>query len=318
MIFPQNIYKQIIESGKATGENLGYTITLISVIGGVILLYVTNALFGGIVPFWGRVLINLLIIVIIGIFVFRFFIFDENAKKREYETDTDSFAKHMMLQRDRQSTVDTVKEEVTIFEYVDGSSMFCIEMRFGSNSDEQADYTRILYQNLAQLLLENKFECRFVVMPENFRGSCEFKEQIASINRIADPDLAKNVSMINDAILDASIDLCNTDIVYMMGRTTNTFQRYELKGLLRRCINLFNENVTAFRTIHFLDMDEMLEFLRAFYQIPAIDLDTLKATQLAELSDAFTSVVRVLQVKDVNGKRYKVNDVNLNIDEQEI
>ena len=62
----------------------------------------------------------------------------------------------------------------------------------------------------------------------------------------------------------------------------------------------------------------MLEFLRAFYQIPAIDLDTLKATQLAELSDAFASVVHVLQVKDVNGKRYKVNEVNLGTDEQEI
>lgn len=315
MIFPQDVHKVITQSNKALGENNKiHIIVLVIVLGGIALFFVSDSLLRSLfgTGLGVTLLVDAVIIGFVGFLVFRFVIFDEDAKKKEYEgQESDSFAKYMWLRKDTHTSAALRGNDVTIFEYVNGSAMCVIEMRFGSNNDEKAYGTRNIYEKMIQIAADNKLESRIISSQENFRNSAEFKEQIAAINRITDSKAARNVTMINDAIIEQSVKLCNVDIIYFMLRTTSNHQRYDLEIALKRIFAVMHGNINAFRSIKFLNPEELMEFYREFYKIAAIDLSMMRTMELAELNEEFDEIVQLLQVKTETGRVFNTKDLNL-------
>lgn len=314
MIFPQDVHKVITQTNKIKGENEWRLYVLLTVIGGGFLFFIIDFLLGNLfgAGLGVTILVFLVIALAIGFLVFRFKIFDEDAKKKEYEgQESDSFAKYMWLRKDTHTSTALRGNDVTIFEYVNGSAMCVIEMRFGSNNDEKAYGTRTIYEKLIQIAADNKLESRVISSQENFRNSEEFKEQIAAINRITNAKSARNVTMINDAIIEQSVKLCNVDIIYFMLRTTSNHQRYDLEIALKRIFSVMHGNINAFRSIKFLNPEELMEFYREFYKIAAIDLSMMRTMELTELNEEFDEIVQLLQVKTETGRVFNTRDLNL-------
>lgn len=314
MIFPQDVHKVITQTNKIKGENEVHLYILLTVIGGGFLFFIIDFLLGNLfgAGLGVTILVFLVIALAIGFLVFRFKIFDEDAKKKEYEgQESDSFAKYMWLRKDTHTSTALRGNDVTIFEYVNGSAMCVIEMRFGSNNDEKAYGTRTIYEKLIQIAADNKLESRVISSQENFRNSEEFKEQIAAINRITNAKSARNVTMINDAIIEQSVKLCNVDIIYFMLRTTSNHQRYDLEIALKRIFSVMHGNINAFRSIKFLNPEELMEFYREFYKIAAIDLSMMRTMELTELNEEFDEIVQLLQVKTETGRVFNTRDLNL-------
>ena len=314
MIFPQDVHKTITQSNKIAGDNKVQAILLVSILGSIGLFIVTDMILSSVfgTGLGTTIVVVLIIMAIIGIFVFRFFIFNEDAVKKEYEgQESDSFAKYMWLRKDIHTSTALRGNNVTVFEYINGTAMCIIEMRFGSNTDEKAYGTRNIYEKMIQIATDNKLESRVISAQENFRNSEEFKEQIAAINRIKDHKSARNVTMINDAIIEQSVKLCNVDIIYFMLRTTNNHQRYDLEIALKKIFSVIHSEISAFRSIKFLNPKELMEFYREFYKIAAIDLSMMRTMELAELNEEFDEIVQLLQVKTETDRVFNARDLNL-------
>lgn len=322
MIFPLDVNKAVMNTRKIAGENKVHAVILVTVLGAGILFFALDYILGAIFNFGigVTIVVWLLVVAIVSVFVFRFVLFDENLKRKEYEGgESDSFAKYMWLRKDIHNSVTAGKEKVMVYEYVNGSSMCVLEFRFGSNDNKKAASTSQLYEQLIKIASLQGLESRVIDSPEDFRSSKEFKAQIASINTIKDPKAARNVMLINNAIIDTSIRECNVDVIYFMMRTRSNHQRADLEVAIRRIFKLVRMNTGAFRSIHFLNPDELMEFYREFYTIAAIDLSMMRTIELADtVTDEFDTIVRLLQVKTASGKVFRSDNDILQLKERQV
>ena len=69
--------------------------------------------------------------------------------------------------------------------------------------------------------------------------------------------------------------------------------------------------ISAFRSIKFLNPKELMEFYREFYKIAAIDLSMMRTMELAELNEEFDEIVQLLQVKTETDRVFNTRDLNL-------
>lgn len=312
MIFPFDVNHVVTESNKAFGENKGQTILVIFVFGSLLLLvgsyYLLSIVLG--FPIILTILIYVIALIITAILIFRFVIFDENEKKRESDSsDGDSFAKYMWLRADIQAHYDIGNECVNVYEFVNGSVMCILELRFGSNSTDKANATKRLNETLIQIANDNNLESRIIDTQENFRNSAEFRQFTKSMNSLDDKQAAKNLMIISDAIMEESYRQCNVDVVYVMLRTLNSYQHTDLEVALRQILGQIKTEVGAYRSIHFLELQELLEFYREFYGIAAIDLTMMRTVSLAEqITDEFNDVISVLQLKSQSSRIFSSAD----------
>lgn len=309
MIFPFDVNKTVADSGKVAGENKVQAVIVCFVLGSVFAFLGLSYLLGTLLGFGLGVTVAayLAILLFVGVLLFRFVIFDEDVKKRELESaEGDSFGKYMWLRANMHTNTLVGEEKVTVYEYVNGSSMCIMELRFGSNDDEKAKRTRNLNEQMLQIATINGLESRIIDAPENFRNSKEFREHVVSINGIKDRDAARNVMLIDDAIMEESCRLCNVDVIYFMLRTTGNYQRADLEFALKKIFYLMKENVSAYRSVHFLEPNELMEFYREFYGIAAIDLSMMRTIELAQqVTDEFNGVVTVLRMQAQSGRIYE-------------
>ncbi len=322
MIFPLDVNRVVVDSKKVAGQNKVQAIIIAFILGGVALFFGTDYL---LTTYLGTTLavtivVDAVILCIIAVLVFRFGIFDEEMKKKEYEGgESDSFAKYMWLRKDIHTDTKLGDSAVSIYEYVNGSAMCVMELRFGSNDDSKAEYTERLYEQLVHIAVDNGLEFRFEIGPEDFRNSTEFKRHIESINKIENKDDARTVMMIDNAIIDESCATCNVDIIYFMMRTLNNYQRADLEIALRQIFGLINRNLSAFRSISFLNPEQLMEFFRWFYNIAAIDLSMMKTIELSEGTlNEFDNIVTLLRVKAASGKVYETDNEVLVLKEKQI
>lgn len=322
MIFPEDVHKLIQDKSRIAGDNKIQLIIVLFVLGNVFGFLGLSFLMSFIVPdatMGVTVTIQLIILVIIGIFVFRFGIFDENAKKREYQgQQSDSFTRYMYIRKD---AITKAQNNVNVFEYSDGSAMFAVEFRFGSNDDAKARGTSQFYMDFLKLVSMYGFESRTIIKSEDFRTSQEFKHHMDIINAIDDVDTRRTLLMMANTIFDMSYELSNVDTVYVLVRSVYNYQKADLELLLRGFIKLLEDSFTAFRSIQFLAFDDLLELYRDFYGIAAIDLAMMKAVTLAsDITEDFNSVIKILSLTGESGKSYNTkNSENLvTISEQKL
>lgn len=324
MIFPQDVHKIIQNKNTIAGDNkvqLYIVLFVLGNVGGFFGLQVLFAYIAPEIPGTVAIIIQLIILAFVMTLVFRFAIFDENDKKKEHEgQQTDSFAKYMYLRKDLHNEVEVFENKVNVFEFVNGSAMCVIEFRFGGNDDKLAKGTEQLYEQMFKCIGEYFFESRCYVMPENFLTSKEYKTHIDSINQIEDIVARRTMMSVTDEIMKMSQMYSCTDSVYVVIRSTTNYQRADLENMLKQLINIFSKNVHAFRSITFLSLSPLLEFLRDFYGIEAIDLGMMKTIELAEdISIDFARLVKVYSLTSETGKTYKVshNDI-FSIKEREL
>lgn len=310
MIFPHDVHKRMNDQKSLTGQNKVQLFVVLFLVGNVLVFFALQAFVAGYFAngFVVCILIQVVLCSVIGVFVFRFVIFDENAKKQEYKGyENDSFAKYMLLRKDAQTVVEAAGVPVYLFEYTDGCATCTLEFKFGNNTMEKAESTRKAYESILQAIANFNFESRQIVMPEDFRVSKEFQEHIRLINSMKSKSLANVIMSINDAIISESSARCNIDVMYLMIKTTGNYQKSDLRELVKQITEILRTNVTAFRSVTFLELDQLLELYRVFYGVAAIDLSMMKTIELAkDLSDEFLDVVELFSLHSASGKTYNV------------
>lgn len=321
MVFPFDVNKVVINSGKIAGENKVQAIIVGFALGSIVtffgLDYICNTILG--LGIGVTVAVFCLVFLIVGVLVFRYILFDEDSKRKELESsESDSFAKYMWL-RSGEQKIDVSDKKVSAFEYVNGSTMCVLELRFGSNDNSKAKNTALLNERMMQIASDCGIETRITDVPEDFRNSEEFRKHIDAINSIKDKDAAKNVMIINDAIMEESCRLCNVDVIYFEMRTINNYQKADLEVALKKIFSLMRQNVSAYRSVKFLNSQELMEFFRVFYRIAAIDLSMMRTLELAQqVTDEFQGVVSILQIQTKSGKVFETNDKILSEDEARV
>lgn len=308
MIFPLDVNKVVVDSKKLAGENKIQAAIAACILGSFFLFFVLDYVLNTVLGFGLGVTIAVLLVIVgvVGVFVFRFVIFDEDLRKKEFEgAGSDSFARYMWLRSDIGTSTSVKDEKVSVYEYVNGASMCILELRFGSNDDSRAMSTRRLNEKMLEIACSNGLETRVIDVAEDFRNSKEFKEHIALINNLKDKQAAKNVMIINDAIMEESYKQCSVDVLYFMMRTVGNYQKADLENALKKIFIMMQQNASAYRSVHFLEPQELMEFFRAFYGISAIDLSMMRTIELAQqVSDEFQNVVSIMRLQSKTGKVY--------------
>lgn len=307
MIFPMDVYKSTEESGKMVGENRLQLFTIIFVFGGIglffVLLHVCQTyLHAG---FKLAIGLELICLIVIGGTAYRFFVFREDEKKQEYENrNNDSFARYMFLQRDSRKDIDSKYQTFHLFEYNNGAITCTLEFRYGSNDTVKSQMTRECLQYLIHVMAMYGFDTRFSVMPEVFEDSLDFRRYTNVINDIEDIHLRKCNMAIAEEALRLSREYSNVDVLYMTISARSAYQLEELKIALLDCFKKLQEASTAFRSVRCLDMQEIVEFYRNFYNIQAIDLSMMRAIALTDVEKSFAGVVRTVMLYGDSGAQY--------------
>lgn len=312
MIFPRDVNKRIKDKQKVAGDNqvqLFLTFfVLANVFGFFILDWVNGTFLGG--GLWLTLTLMVVLDVLIGVFVFRFFIFDETAKLREFQgTEGDSFAKYMKVRKDVVHSIDTQKGAISVTEFNNGSMAFTLQLKFGSNDDFLAHRTQKLFQSMYSIAHSYDFETRTVISSEDFVRSKEYHKYVESINGIQDKMLKNSLIALSEASMKRHQELCNTACIYFTVKSVRNYQRADLEDVLKNYLKLFQESVTALRSIQFLNNEELLDFFTEFYGVGAIDLSTTQAIELSkDLDETYNTVVKLYSLKDEDSNVYETSD----------
>lgn len=314
MIFPQDVYKSTEESGKMVGENRVQLFVILFTFGSIglffALLHVCQTYFH--VGLKVVILIQLLIMLVVGVTVYRFFIFREDEKKQEYENrNNDSFARYMFLQRDSRRDIDTRDNTFHLFEYNNGAITCTLEFRFGSNDSVKSKLTKECLQGMLHTLTLYGFDTRYTIMSEKFGDSQDFQSYMNTINSIDDITLRKCNMSIAEEVLKVTNAQSNVDIIYLTISSRSSYQLEELRVALIDCFKKIKETVTAFRSVRCLDLQEIIEFYRYYYNIQAIDLSMMRTVALSDVENEFQSVVKTVILYGDSGKQYSnMKDIN--------
>ena len=141
------------------------------------------------------------------------------------------------------------------------------------------------------------------------------------LNAIEDVNMRRTLLLMADTIFDLSYELSNVDSVYFLVRSVYNYQKSDLELLLRGFTKLLKNSLTAFRSVKFLEFDDLLELYRDFYGIAAIDLAMMKAVSLAsDITEDFSNVIRILNLTGDTGHVYntKHSDDLVSVSEQKL
>lgn len=307
MIFPMDVYKSTEESGKMVGENRLQLFTILFVFGGIglffVLLHVCQTyLHAGLKL---AILLELICLIVVGGTAYRFFVFREDEKKQEYENrNNDSFARYMFLQRDSQKDIDTRYQTFHLFEYNNGAITCTLEFRYGSNDSVKAQMTTECLQHIIHVMAMYGFDTRFTVMPEAFEDSLDFRKYMDVINGIDNIYLRKCNMSIAEEALKLSKEYSNVDVLYLTISARSAYQLEELKIALLDSFKKLQEASTAFRSIRCLNLQEIIEFYRNYYNIQAIDLSMMRTVALSDVEKSFAGVVRTVMLYGDSGAQY--------------
>lgn len=307
MIFPQDVYKSTEESSKMVGENRLQLFIILFTFGSIGLFFVLLHVFQTYLHAGIKAVIvaQLVIMLVVGVTVYRFFVFREDEKKQEYENrNNDSFARYMFLQKDSRRDIDTRMETFHLFEYSNGAITCTLEFRYGSNDSGRSAMTKECLQHILHTLTLYGFDTRFTVMSEKFGDSRDFQSYMNTINAIQDIGLRKCNMAIAEEVLKMTDEYSNVDILYLTISARSSYQLEELRIALIDCFKKLKESATAFRSVRCLDLQEIIEFYRYYYNIQAIDLSMMRTIALTDIENEFASVVKTVMLIGDSGAQY--------------
>lgn len=314
MIFPRDINRKIVNSGKIAGENkvqLFITIFILCNFFGFFGIgFINDVFLGG--NFWVAISIQIVLNVFGGIFVFRFFIFDESSKIREYKrSEGDSFSKYMFVQKDTVNTCTVMDRLISITEFSNGCAAFTVEMRFGHNNDRLAVQTREMMRSMFAVAHSFGFITRIAVMGEQFSSSNEYREHLSTVNQVKERILRKSLASISKAVINDSNDNSNSNCIYFSVCSSNSYNRVDIENVISNYIKLFENGISAFRSIKFLDNVELMEFFTDFYKVGGIDTSISQAIEVSkDLESEFRNMIELYSLEASDGTVYVSSDIN--------
>ena len=312
MIYPIDVYERVANRKKLVGaDRNSFFISLFLMCNFFVFIILHRVLVVSMgLPLAVCILVQILIFIIFGILIFRYVIFDEESKMREYsDENSDSFARFMHLRKDATHEIRiNKKSHVNVFEYDNGCVTCTMRFKFGSNDNYKSKETRQCLNEIFRVLTNNNLEFRTISDPENFRKSQELDNYIYNINNIEDKALAKHILAMSDEIIRRSYEECNVDQLYLSFRTPSSYQLEDCETVIRHILKIISSHITCFRSVEFLDLNQLLDFYRDFYPVEAIDLAMMRAIELSEtLDENFSEIVKVVSLRSDSNKLYKTS-----------
>jgi hypothetical protein len=305
LIFPLDVQKSAAQASKLVGREKTKLIVFGTIFVNVAVALLTVPFFSSVgISAWFPITIQLLIMATLGWFIFRFFVFKESEKLRERKGySSDSFSKFFFFRNlDSGENLDVPKFDVPVYEYDNGSAVFVLRLRFGSNDTPKSINTRNALTEIFRILAKENLEFRQIVTPEDFSQSPEARAYMAKVSAIPNKKLAKRMLDITQAALEHSAAMSNTDMIHILVRTKSNYQKYELDSIVRKVLGCLFTNRTAFRSVDFLNKKALVDFLRDFYGLEGIDLALMRIKSREEMDSDYKNIVEIHQLIASNGK----------------
>lgn len=312
MIFPNNVHKRAANARKLLAQDRNSIIVQLFLLANVICFFILKFFFNtflGLSTNWA-ILAQLVLFLSIGILIFRVAIFKEDEKIQEYQDrQSDSFARYLQVRKDNIEQSEIQSKLVNVFEYTNGCVMTTIQFKFGSNNDSVANNTKLVLETIFGLICSYNFEFRTDTGPESFYSSQEYKRHLKQINSIPNKKLSLHLRRLSKESAEIAARDSNTDVLYITIKSKIPGEKAQLENLLGQIIRILAENITCFRSVDFLNIDQLIEFYREFYNIAAIDVAMMKAIELSSvITQDYSNLIRLFSLKSNDGKVYKVND----------
>lgn len=313
MIYPLDVYERVANRKKLVGADRStFFVSLFLMCNFFLFIILHRVIVVTLgLPLAVAIAIQVVIFLVFGIILFRFVIFDEETKAREYtDENSDSFARFMHLRKDTTHEIEIRKNSyINVYEYDNGHVLSTIRFKFGSNDNYKSRDTEKCMNEIFRVLINNGLEFRTIVGPENFKKSKELDAYIESINRIEDKRLSRHLLAMSNEIIDRSYDESNVNLFYLSFKTPSSYQLEDLESTIKHILKIIASNITCFRSVEFLDLNQLIDFYRDFYSVEAIDLSMMRAIELSDLLDEnFSQIVKLIALKSEDGKVYKTTD----------
>lgn len=308
MIFPLNVQASVsAKSALSDQEKLTIGITgwlfVCGIIGWLIISFLLQ-----VIPEYAF-LIGILILVFlnatVGVYLLRFLL-DEKSVIKEYEaSDGASFASFFHIYRDTQLTLDN---KYGIIEYSDGTFATILRFRLGYNTNAFAANTWMYTRDAARIITSAGYTFKNITMTEDFKSSDTCKFMMDRLKNITSPELLRVQKEIIKGLIEEAEKYSNVPEMYMLIYAHTQIQKDELLHLITRLERHFVVEQTCFRDIKFLSNDEIIEFLRRYYELEVLDMSLLRAQKIS-LDMASTDRFSVLKLYAESGKIYTTEDM---------
>lgn len=313
MIYPLDVYERVANRKKLVGADRSTFFISLFLMCNFFLFIILHRIFVIALGFPLAACIGIqgILFLIFGIILFRFVIFDEETKAKEYtDENSDSFARFMHLRKDVNHEIEVRKNSyVNVYEYDNGHVLSTIRFKFGSNDNYKSRDTEKCLNEIFRVLINNGLEFRTVTCPENFKKSKELDSYIESINKVEDKKLSKHLLAMSNEIIDRSYEESNVNMFYLSFKTPSSYQLEDLESTIKHVLKIVSSYITCFRSIEFLDLNQLIDFYREFYSVEAIDLAMMKAIELSDIIDEnFSHIVKLIALRSEDGKVYKATD----------
>lgn len=318
MKFPINISKGIRDAGKTTPmEKFSFGMFIAGIVN-FLLFGSLQPLFVGIgIPSFVLILLQLGLTISVGVFILRHFVIREDDKFIEHQNEKDSSLNNYFLIRDKdnQEYIDSIP----VYQYTDGSYMFLIRFCFGAATDRKASGSATILNNLYRNVLKYDMEIRTYNMPEVFRESIECKNFLNSISGVEYKPLSSALLEIAKMTLDICDEHSELFDITCLVRTRNPLQVEYIGTLVSKLLRDYSSRTNSFRSIDFLGKDKMRSFLRDYYCLEALDLASLKVSNIPkEVLLKYRNLVTVFELNLKDGSMKKKGKINLPVGGREI
>lgn len=309
MIFPLNVQSSVAAKSSLTEHEkitIGITgwLFVCGIIGWVLISFLLK-----IVPRYAFP-IGISIIVFlnatVGVFLLRYLL-DEKSVIKEYEaSEGASFASFFHIYRDTQLTLDN---KYGVIEYSDGTYAAVMRFRLGYNTNTFAENTWMYTRDAVRIIASAGYTCKQVTMTENFKNSDTCKFMLDRLWKISNPELRKVQKEIIKGLIENAEKYSNVPEMYLLIYAHTQIQKDDLLSLIQRLERHFIVEQTCFRDIKFLNNDEIIEFLRQYYELEVLDMSLLRAQKIsADLS--FGDSFPILKMYAESGKIYTTEDMD--------
>lgn len=302
MIFPLNVHESLAaSSGFKKGEKTGLALSFWAFGNGLLAWFLASFLRTIFPRYYGWITLGVILVIqlTVGVYLLRY-LFDERAMFAEIEGQDASFANYFRIYKD---SVLTLNDKCGVIEYDDGTYGVFLQCRMGYNTEQKSSYTWELNREIFKAILRAGLCYNVIYASEQFRGSKACKSLLDQLKTINDPRLFTAQRDILQNLLDIATEESNVPCMTIVIYARTQIDKDNLPPLITKLETMLSTGDTCYREARFLTNDEIIEFLRHYYQLEILDMGMLRA-HTAIKRDADRDAVKVLKVYGKSGKVY--------------
>lgn len=308
MIFPLNIQTTVkANASLSSNEKIVLGITFWLFLCGIIGWFILSFLIK-IIPQYGffiTVLIIILLNATVGVYLLKFLL-DEKSVIKEYEaSDGASFSSFFHIYRDTQLTLNN---KYGVIEYSDGTYGVVMRFRLGYNTNTFAGNTWMYMRDAVRIINNLGYSFKMITTSEKFKESDTCSFMLNHLQKIKNIELLQVQKEIIKGLLDNAEKYSNVPVINLIIYAKTQIQKDDLLALINRLERHFIVEQTCFRDIKFLSNDEILEFLRSYYELEILDMSLLRAQKISA-DIANNDTLSVLKLYADSGKIFVTDEM---------